>query len=111
MPQFDDWKTWRRGERERLIAERLRMSGADRQKIVSRVCARLDTILKLQPGAVVSFYWPFKGELNLRSWILRLMDRGMRSALPVVTRKGHPMEFWLWTPDPRMERGIWNIPV
>lgn len=111
MPKEVDWKAWRKEERERLIAERLTMSGAARQEIVSRVCARLDAVLNLPSGGVVSFYWPFMGELNLRGWIVSLLDRGIKSALPVLIRKNAPMAFRLWEPGAKMERGIWNIPV
>ncbi len=111
MEQELDWKAWRKRERERLIAARLLMGGMAREEIASRVCARLDAVLNLAPGAVVSFYWPFKGELNLRGWIVSLLERGVRSALPVVIEKNAPMVFRLWEPDTRMERGIWNIPV
>jgi len=111
LQQDTAWKPWRKAERERLIAERLTISGAARQEIGSRVCARLNTLLNLPAGAIVSFYWPFKGELNLRNWIVALLDRGFRAALPVVVEKGRPMLFRLWYPETRMERSIWNIPV
>ena len=111
MPQEVAWKPWRKAERERLIAERLTIGGAARQEIGSRVCARLDGLLNLPAGAIVSFYWPFRGELNLRRWIVALLDRGFKAALPVVVEKAKPMLFRLWDPETRMERGIWNIPV
>ena len=111
MADVFDWKAWRKAERERLIAERQAVSGIARQEIASRVCASLEAVLNMPPSAVISFYWPFKGELNLRNWIVGLIERGFRSALPVVVEKGRPMIFRLWDPDIRMERGIWNIPV
>ena len=111
MTQNVDWQAWRKAERERLIAERLTISGAARQEAGSSVCAKLDDVLDLPPGGIVSFYWPFKGELNLRSWIVGLLERGFRAALPVVTEKKAPMVFRMWEPDTKMDRGIWNIPV
>ena len=111
MDQNVDWKTWRRQTRERLIAERLTRSAAEREEIARRVSAKLDLLAGLGPGEIVSFYWPFKGELDLRKWIFGLHERGIRSALPVVTVKGRPMQFRLWAPGVKMERGIWNIPV
>jgi 5-formyltetrahydrofolate cyclo-ligase len=111
MSENPDWKTWRKAERERQIAARLALSAAEREAIAARVCAGLDALLDPAPGAIVSFYWTFKGELDLRGWIRTLLGRGIRSALPVVTEKARPMLFRLWTPETRMERGIWNILV
>ncbi len=111
MDRNVDWKAWRRQTRELLIAERLTRSAAERENIARRVCAKLDLLAGLSPGEIISFYWPFKGELDLRNWILTLHERGIRSALPVVTVKQRPMQFRLWAPGAKMERGIWNIPV
>jgi len=40
-----------------------------------------------------------------------LRARGVRAALPVVVEKKQPMQFRLWSPGCRMERGVWNIPI
>ena len=106
-----DWKLWRRAQRERLIAERLTLSAAERERVAARVATGLDEVLQLSPGTIVSFYWPFKGELDLRAWVRRLHRRGVKSALPIVTEKGQPLTFRLWDRDTRMERGVWNILV
>jgi len=106
-----DWKAWRRSERERLIAERLSIPADGRQSIAAALAAKLDAALELKPGIVVSFYWPFRGELDLRPWIIGLLGRGVHAALPVVLVKQAPMVFRLWSPGAKMERGIWNIPV
>ena len=106
-----DWKAWRRAERERLIAQRLALSQAEREAIGARVIERLDGLVDLPEGSIVSFYWPFKGEFYLRGWIGTLHGRGVRSALPIVVEKKRPMQFRLWAPGCRMERGVWNIPV
>jgi 5-formyltetrahydrofolate cyclo-ligase len=106
-----DWRAWRRAARERLIAERLAIPAERRMEIATQVTGRIDAGVELPPGSVVSFYWPFRGELDLRPWIIALIDRGVRAALPVVTVKQAPMSFRPWAPGEKMERGIWNIPV
>jgi 5-formyltetrahydrofolate cyclo-ligase len=106
-----DWKLWRSAERARLIGERLAVSADRRQAQSTLIADKLDAVLDLAAGSVVSFYWPFKGEPDLREWIGRLAERGIRSALPVVTEPRAPMEFRLWSRGAKMERGIWNIPV
>jgi 5,10-methenyltetrahydrofolate synthetase len=111
MTQGLSWRTWRKAERERLINNRLAMSAAARRDAASRVRERLDELLNLPPGSTVSFYWPFKGEINLRGWVISLLERGVRAALPVVTEKKSAMVFRRWDPSTRMKPGIWNIPV
>jgi 5,10-methenyltetrahydrofolate synthetase len=70
----------------------------------------LDSIMPRTPGTIASFYWPFRGEPDLR-WVMRaLCDAGLRTALPVVVAKGQPLAFREWTPECRLERGVWNIP-
>jgi 5,10-methenyltetrahydrofolate synthetase len=60
---------------------------------------------------VVSAYWPFRGEPDLRPWLEELRRRGARTALPVVVAKATPLVFRLWRQGDRLERGVWNIPV
>jgi 5-formyltetrahydrofolate cyclo-ligase len=36
---------------------------------------------------------------------------GAEAALPVVTEKLQPLEFWSWQPQMELVRGIWNIPI
>jgi 5,10-methenyltetrahydrofolate synthetase len=105
-----DVARFRRAERERLYAQRRATPVAARAAMEQAVAARLDA-LDLSPGTVVSGYWPIRGELDLRPWLARLVARGVRVALPVVEARAAPLAFRSWTPEARMERGDWNIPV
>ena len=40
-----------------------------------------------------------------------MIERGGRIALPVVIKKGWPLEFRIWGPGDPLERGVWNILV
>ena len=102
---------WRKAQRERLIAERLEISADERTRLAGLIADRLDKEAGNPAGRVVSLYWPFRGEPDLRPWMQRVIDRGGRIALPVVIAKGKPLEFRLWSPGEKLERGIWNIPV
>ncbi|MBB4186565.1 5-formyltetrahydrofolate cyclo-ligase [Sinorhizobium terangae] len=106
-----DVKRWRKSERARLIAQRLAMSpgvrAACETQIVSRVLAEIGDVR----GLVVSVYWPFRGEPDLRPLMRQIADDGGQCALPVVVEKGQPLEFHLWRPGDKLVRGIWNIPV
>lgn len=106
-----DWKAWRRGERERLIALRLAMPPDERRRLTEAVAAHLEAALAPAPGTVLAFYWPIRGEPNLIAWVERLHERGIIPALPVVTGKGEPMRFRPWAPGAAMARGVWNIPI
>ncbi|HUF87461.1 MAG TPA: 5-formyltetrahydrofolate cyclo-ligase [Thermohalobaculum sp.] len=102
---------WRRAERARLIAARLAVPAAGRAAAAEAVARGLDRLVELAPGTVVSAYWPFRGELDLRGWLGAVIARGGRAALPLVVAKGRALVFREWAPGARMERGVWNIPV
>lgn len=106
---------WRKAERERLIAERLRTPVAERQEASANICSQLDSLWRmaglLQPGTVVSGYWPLRGEPDLRPWLGTLHEQGLICVLPVVVEKGAPLRFRRWFPGCAMEKGFWNIPV
>lgn len=109
--QARDVGRWRKAERARLISLRLATSPDERRSTAKAMCATLDTVVQSCPGMVVSLYWPFRGELDLREWMAGVIERGARVALPVVVAKAHPLIFREWRPGCRMERGVWNIPA
>lgn len=100
---------WRREERERLIALRLARPAEERRDIAEGVAAALDRLV--DPAALVSLYWPFRGELDLRPWMRGFVARGGRVALPVVVAKGEPLVFREWRPGIKMTHGVWKIPI
>jgi 5,10-methenyltetrahydrofolate synthetase len=106
---------WRRLERQRLIEARLREPVAARQQAAAEIIARLDQHARaaalLQPGAIVSGYWPLRGEPDLRPWLASLHAAGLQCVLPVVVEKGAPLRFRRWFPGCAMEKGFWDIPV
>ncbi len=106
-----DVARWRQAERARLIALRQAIPARDRQRHAERVAGSLDDLLSDRNNAVVSLYWPFRAELNLRHWMQSLVQQGVQVALPVVVAKAQPLEFRQWTPSATMAPGIWNIPV
>lgn len=109
-----DWPgvaRWRKNERERLIGARLMISARDRQQYANQIVAKLDDVIGTPAGRIISLYWPFRGEPDLRSWMTSLHNRGGRCSLPVVVSRNRPLIFRLWRPGARLERGVWNIPV
>lgn len=108
---WGDVARWRKAERQRLIEARLAMPASERAARAERIAARLDGVVGSVSRRVVGVYWPFRGEPDLRNWTIRVAERGGRIALPVVIRKGWPLEFRIWAPGDPLERGVWNILV
>ncbi|ESW68582.1 5-formyltetrahydrofolate cyclo-ligase [Mesorhizobium sp. LSHC422A00] len=111
LTDWTDVRRWRKAERERLIAARLAVS-ADARVAMSRAIAEgLDAAIGDIAGRMVSLYWPFRGEPDLRPWMASINQRGGRTALPVVIEKGQPLIFRAYVPGDRLEKGVWNIPI
>src|SRR5262245_11510740 len=102
---------WRKAEREGLIAARLAVSADERGAMAGRIADGLDTAIGDMPGRLISLYWPFRGEPDLRPWVNSVIERGGRVALPVVVEKGRPRIFRAWRPGDKLEKGVWNIPI
>lgn len=111
---LEEWpqiRAWRKAERARLIEARLAAGRERRQAWSANIEATLEERLPFLAGALIGFYWPFKGEFDARPLVRRLHARGARFALPVVIEKAAPLVFRAWAPGDRLEPGIWQIPV
>lgn len=106
-----DVKRWRKAERERLIAARLAIPARERRHLDEILTRTLDSLLPTVEGKIVSAYWPFRAEPDLRPWLESVAQRGGRAALPLVVQKGAPLVFRTWRQGEPLEPGIWNIPV
>jgi 5-formyltetrahydrofolate cyclo-ligase len=109
--QRADVMRWRKAERQRRIAERLEIDSATRRRNSERIVHRLLEEIGEVRSLVVSVYWPFLGEPDLRTLIEHVTAQGGRCALPVVVERGQPLIFRSWAPGEKLERGVWNIPV
>jgi 5-formyltetrahydrofolate cyclo-ligase len=102
---------WRRETRARLIDERGRIA-ADEHQRASRIIENfLEQTLSSLPPQTLSAYWPYKGEVDLRSLMERLQQRGWSTALPSVVGKRLPLEFFRWTAGEEMDAGVYGILV
>ncbi|WP_420408475.1 5-formyltetrahydrofolate cyclo-ligase [Hoeflea sp.] len=113
--QTRDVSRWRKAERTRLLAERRELSVANRKAASEALAGHLRQALRNRfegaQGAILSAYWPIKGEPDLRSLMSELHEAGVAIAFPVVETRFAPLIFRRWTPETRMVRGDWNIPV
>jgi len=103
-------KTWRRAERERLIALRMALPPAMRREAGERITAALQEIIAARPG-ILGIYWPFRAEFDPRPLVDALTVAGRRFALPVVIDKKGPLEYRAWTPGEPLAAGVWDIPI
>jgi 5-formyltetrahydrofolate cyclo-ligase len=109
-----DWpavQAFRKAKRTELLARRQTLDRDDRERCAAALTERLLATVDLRAFAVLGFYWPIRGELDLRPIARRHIDAGGAAALPVVVAKNAPVEFWQWEPGAPMQRGFWNIPV
>ncbi len=113
--QARDVARWRKAERTRLRDARLALSVAERKEIGAALAGHLRQMLQDHfggaQGNVFSAYWPIKGEPDLRPLMAELHQAGVTVALPLVETRAAPLIFRRWTPETRMVRGDWNIPV
>lgn len=105
----NDVAVWRKAQRQKLIAWRQSLPDVLRHADAKDVCTQL--LKRIEPASehVISTYWPFKGELDLRPFMHDATKAGATIVLPVVEKKNAPLKFRRWTPDAQMERGIWGI--
>jgi 5,10-methenyltetrahydrofolate synthetase len=106
----DELKSWRKAERDRLIAARERLD-PERLELFRQ---RLDTHLwRAFPGltaATLAFCWPIRKEYDARPLAQRLRECGAVTALPVVVAPGQPLVFREWHPGVTLASGPLGIP-
>jgi len=109
-----DWpavQAFRKAKRTELLERRRALDVDDRKRYAMALTERLLAAVDLRPFAVLGFYWPIRGELDLRGIARGHIEAGGAAGLPVVVAKNEPVEFWSWEPTTAMQRGFWNIPV
>ncbi|MBC2776582.1 5-formyltetrahydrofolate cyclo-ligase [Parasphingopyxis marina] len=104
-----DIAAWRKAERARLIEARMAIPADERERLGTRIAEHLR--LQIVDSTIVSGYWPFRGEPDLRPLMKALGSAGLRIALPVVIAKGQPLVFREWRAGTPLARGVWNIPI
>lgn len=114
LGQARDVARWRRAERARLAGLREGLGQAGRAQVSDRIAGHLGRVLterSVGRGCALSGYWPIKGEPDLRPVLADLHRAGVTIALPVVETRSAPLIFRRWTPETKLVRGDWNIPI
>jgi 5,10-methenyltetrahydrofolate synthetase len=99
----------RKLQRERLTAAR--RAQPDRASREQALCRHVAAWLARADARTVGFYWPIRGEPDLRAVIADWLEAGpyRLAALPVVT--GALLEFHAWSRDAPLRAGDFGIPV
>lgn len=98
----------RSAERQRLLQQRQQLGHPDLERALQR---RVGEWLEQADVHAVGFYWPIRGEPDLRSVVagwLAADDRRV-AGLPVVSED--TLEFRQWTPEAPMRAAEHGIPV
>ena len=103
-------KSWRKSQREQLIAARAALAPA----VLEAWRQRIDGFLELSfPGLAscrLAFCWPVKGEHDARHFARTMRARGALTALPVVVAPRAPLKFREWHPGVELAKGPLDIP-
>jgi 5-formyltetrahydrofolate cyclo-ligase len=103
-------KTWRKAERERLIAARLGIAPPVLDSWRRRIDAYLERSFPGLARCRLAFCWPIKGEYDARHLARTLRSRGALTALPVVVAPKNPLIFREWHPGIALAKGALDIP-
>jgi 5,10-methenyltetrahydrofolate synthetase len=108
--QTDELKTWRKAERERLVAARAALSQETLKQYRRSIDAHLSRSFPGLASAKLAFCWPIKGEYDARHFVRTLRERGALTALPVVVAPRQPLVFREWHPGVELAMGPLDIP-
>lgn len=93
----------KKAAREGAVARRDAAHAALRDTAPQRLAAHVLSTFTLEPGTVVSGYWPGRSELDIRPLMGELDHRGHPIGLPVVVGRGKPLLFRRWRPNDALE--------
>lgn len=65
--------------------------------------------IDIEPGAIVSGYWPIRAELDPLPLMRLLEAQGAQLALPVIMGRDQPLVFRAWNADAQLLRGQFGI--
>jgi 5,10-methenyltetrahydrofolate synthetase len=106
----DSLKTWRKAERERLIAARLAIAPATLENWRERIDGFLERAFPGLARSRVAFCWPVKNEYDARHLARTLRSRGALTALPAIVAPKSPLVFREWHPGIALAKGPLDIP-
>jgi 5-formyltetrahydrofolate cyclo-ligase len=106
----DELKSWRKAERDRLIAARESLDAPTLERFRQRLDAHLWRAFPGLAAATLAFCWPIRKEYDARRLAQRLRESGAVTALPVVVAPRQPLVFREWHPGVALASGPLGIP-
>ena len=106
----DELKSWRKAERDRLIAAREALDPATLEHVRQRIDGHLWRSFPGLATARLAFCWPIRREYDARRLVQRLREGGAVTALPVVVAPRQPLAFREWHPGVALASGPLGIP-
>ncbi len=103
-------KSWRKAERERLVAGRLALDASTLHAFRLAIDTHLGRAFPGLAQGTLAFCWPFKNEYDPRFLARRMRELGATTALPVVVAPKQPLIFRLWKPGDALAKGVYDIP-
>ena len=107
--QGEALKSWRKGQRERLIAARTALDAVTLERWRRRIDSFLERSFPGLAGRRVGLCWPIKNEYDSRHFARTLRERGSLTALPVVVAAKQPLVPGM-APGGRAREGALGIP-
>jgi 5-formyltetrahydrofolate cyclo-ligase len=102
---------WRRAERTRLLAARLKADAATHALWSDVVTTWLAAHLAGFGSQMLGFYWPYGREYDPMPLVERLIGYGGRAALPAVVARRQPLEYRQWYPGIAMTTGRYSFDI
>lgn len=97
--------------RARMLGMRAKLGRDERERAAAAITRAGVALPGLSPDAVVAGYVAMRGEIDPAPLMAALAERGHPIGLPVIVRRGAPLEFWAWHPDAPLEKGLHGVPV
>jgi 5,10-methenyltetrahydrofolate synthetase len=107
---FEDVKSWRKSQRQRLILARMTLSHDSVESFRKSIDASIERSFPGLARCRLAFCWPIKNEYDARHLAKTLRERGALTALPVVVAPKQPLAFREWHPGTELAKGPLDIP-
>jgi 5,10-methenyltetrahydrofolate synthetase len=106
----EELRRWRKAERERLLAERVRVDDSMIDAWRTAIDGHLASTFPKPAWKVLAICWPIRNEYDARHYARTLRERGALTALPVVVAPKTPLVFREWHAGIALAEGALGIP-
>ncbi len=96
----------------RSAARKIRALAHEEQKLAAPLAllAHAFPVVEQAGRSVVSGFFPYQSEIDVRPLLGKLAGDGWTTCLPIVIADNQPLEFRRWLPGEPTVAGVWGIP-